>query len=200
MRRVARCNRSTRSPRHLSTLARRTPSGELTSRGYNIRRGCTAEGLISTSSSATARAAFRFPNFRAYMTARFLATVSSEMQAVAVGWQIFSITHRPLDLGLAGLAQFLPGIVLFLIAGQTADRIPRLRILRVCISAFSVCSLLLLGFAVRGLTNVYPIYAVLLLNGVVRAFNGPASQAFLPLLVPEEHFPNAVAWGSTVFQ
>jgi MFS family permease len=134
------------------------------------------------------------------MTARFLATVSSEMQAVAVGWQIFSITHRPLDLGLAGLAQFLPGIVLFLIAGQTADRIPRLRILRVCIAAFSVCSLLLLGFAVRGLTNVYPIYAVLLLNGVVRAFNGPASQAFLPLLVPEEHFPNAVAWGSTVFQ
>jgi MFS family permease len=134
------------------------------------------------------------------MTARFLATASSEMQAVAVAWQIFGITHRPLDLGLVGLAQFLPGVLLFLIAGHAADRIPRQRILQACFAAFSLCSLLLLGFAVRGLSSVYPVYAVLLLNGVVRAFNGPASQAFLPLLVTEEHFPNAVAWGSSIFQ
>jgi MFS family permease len=134
------------------------------------------------------------------MTGRFLATVSSEMQAVAVAWQIFGITHRPLDLGLVGLAQFLPGVVLFLIAGHTADRISRQRILQTCFAAFSLCSLLLLAFAVRGLSSVYPVYAVLLLNGVVRAFNGPASQAFLPQLVPQEDFPNAVAWGSSVFQ
>lgn len=134
------------------------------------------------------------------MTGRFLATVSSEMQAVAVGWQIFSITHRPLDLGLAGLAQFLPGILLFLAAGQAADRFPRQRILQCCFAAFSLCSMLLLLFAVRDVPNVYPIYGVLLLNGVVRAFNGPASQAFLPLLVPAEDFPNAVAWGSSIFQ
>jgi MFS family permease len=151
-------------------------------------------------SSAAARAAFRYPNFRAYMTGRFLATVSSEMQAVAVGWQIFSITHRPLDLGLAGLAQFLPGIFLFLVAGQAADRFPRQRILQCCFAAFSLCSMLLLLFAVRDVPHVYPIYGVLLLNGVVRAFNGPASQAFLPLLVPAEDFPNAVAWGSSIFQ
>ena len=134
------------------------------------------------------------------MTARFLAAASSEMQAVAVAWQIFGITHRPLDLGLAGLAQFLPGVILFPIAGHAADRFPRQRILQTCFAAFSLCSLLLLGFAMRGLSSVYPVYAVLLLNGVVRAFNGPASQAFLPLLVTEEHFPNAVAWGSSVFQ
>jgi MFS family permease len=134
------------------------------------------------------------------MTARFLAAASSEMQAVAVAWQIFGITHRPLDLGLAGLAQFLPGVILFLVAGHAADRFPRQRILQTCFAAFSLCSLLLLGFAMRGLSSVYPVYAVLLLNGVVRAFNGPASQAFLPLLVTEEHFPNAVAWGSSVFQ
>jgi MFS family permease len=134
------------------------------------------------------------------MTARFLAAASSEMQAVAVAWQIFGITHRPLDLGLVGLAQFLPGIVLFLIAGHAADRFPRQRILQACFAAFSLCSLLLLGFAMHGLRSVYPIYAVLLLNGTVRAFNGPASQALLPLLVTEEHFPNAVAWGSSIFQ
>jgi MFS family permease len=134
------------------------------------------------------------------MTGRFLATVSSEMQAVAVAWQIFGITHRPLDLGLVGLAQFLPGVVLFLIAGHAADRISRQRILQTCFAAFSLCSLLLLGFAARGLSSVYPLYAVLLLNGVVRAFNGPAWQAFLPQLVPQEDFPNAVAWGASIFQ
>jgi len=134
------------------------------------------------------------------MTARFLATVSSEMQAVAVAWQIFGITHRPLDLGLVGLAQFLPGVFLFLLAGHAADRFSRKRILQLCYVGFSLCALLLLGFALRGLHSVYPVYAVLLWNGVVRSFNGPSSQAFLPLLVAEEDFPNAVAWGSSIFQ
>jgi len=134
------------------------------------------------------------------MTGRFLAAASSEMQAVGVAWQIFGITHRPLDLGLVGLAQFLPGVFLFLVAGHAADRISRQRILQACFLAFSLCSALLLWFAVRGLHSVYPVYAVLVLNGVIRAFNGPASQAFLPLLVEEEDFPNAVAWGSSIFQ
>ena len=134
------------------------------------------------------------------MLARFLAVASSEMQSVAVGWQIYNLTHRPLDLGLVGLAQFAPGILLFLVAGHAADRFPRRRILEVCYGAFAMCTLALLAATLRGLTTVWPIYAVLLANGVVRAFSGPASQAFLPLLVAEEHFPNAVAWGSSVFQ
>lgn len=134
------------------------------------------------------------------MSARVLITTAAEMQAVAVGWQIYSLTHRPLDLGLVGLAQFSPGILLFLIAGHTADRFPRQRILQTCYGGFALCSLLLLSLSLRGLHAVWPIYAVLLFNGVVRAFNGPASQAFLPLLVPAEHFPNAVTWGSSIFQ
>jgi MFS family permease len=145
-----------------------------------------------------ARAAFRYPNFRYATTARFLSVASSEMQAVAVGWQIFNLTHRPLDLGLVGLAQFAPGIFLFLLAGHTADRISRQRILLACYGGFSLCSLLLLGLTLHGLTAVWPIYAVLLGNGVVRAFLGPASQAFLPSLVTDEHFPNAVAWDSSI--
>jgi MFS family permease len=152
------------------------------------------------SSDPAARVAFRYSSFRYYMFARFLTTTSSEMQAVAVAWQVYAITNRPLDLGLVGLAQFLPGVFLFLIAGHTADRVPRRRILQLCYAAFSVCSLLLLALALRGGASVFPIYAVLLLNGMVRSFNGPAGQAFLPLLVPEKHFPNAVAWGSSIFQ
>jgi len=148
----------------------------------------------------TGRIAFTYPNFRSYMAARFLATASSEMQSVAVAWQIYGLTHRPIDLGLVGLAQFLPGILLFLVAGHTADRVPRRRILEFCLAGFSVCSALLLFFTLRGVASVLPIYGVLVLNGVIRAFNGPASQAFLPLLVEERHFPNAVAWSSSIFQ
>src|SRR5207245_3958213 len=94
----------------------------------------------------------------------------------------------------------LPGVLLFLIAGHAADRFPRQRILQACYAAFCLCSALLLFFALHGLASVYPIYLVLLLNGVVRAFNGPASQAFLPLLVAKEHFPPAVAWIASSFQ
>jgi MFS family permease len=151
-------------------------------------------------SEGSSRAAFRHRNFRFYLPARFLVTISSEMQSLAVGWQIYSLTHRPLDLGLAGLAQFLPGICLFLVAGQTADRVSRRRILQFCYASFCVCSLLLLGITVSGNSSKYAIYSVLLLNGAVRAFNMPASQAFVPLLVPADVFPNAVAWSSSVFQ
>jgi MFS family permease len=150
--------------------------------------------------ASSAREAFRYPNFRYFMSARVLITTASEMQAVAVGWQIYSLTHRPLDLGLVGLAQFAPGILLFLIAGHVADRFPRQRILEACYGGFGLCSVLLLALTLRGVVDVWPIYAVLLFNGIVRAFNGPASQAFMPLLVPAEHFPNAVTWGSSIFQ
>ncbi len=151
-------------------------------------------------SASQARVAFRYPNFRLFMTARFLSIVSSEMISVAVGWQIYGLTHRPLDLGLVGLAQFAPGVLLFLIAGHVADRVARQSILRICYAAFAVCSAVLLALALRGLTSVWPIYAVLLANGAVRAFNGPAGQAFLPQLVKPEHFANAVTWGSSFFQ
>src|ERR1039457_3144939 len=144
--------------------------------------------------------AFRHANFRYYLMVRVLTTTASEMQAVAVAWQVYALTHRPLDLGLVGLGQFLPGILLFLVAGQTADRFARQRILQACCGGFALCSLMLLGLTWHGLFSVFPIYGVLLLNGIARAFNGPASQAFLPLLVTEEHFPKAVAWNSSIFQ
>src|SRR2546425_2350238 len=122
------------------------------------------------------RVAFTHPAFTLFQIARFMIVAAVEMQAVAVGWQVYEITKRPLDLGLVGLAQFLPGILLFLISGHAADRIPRQRILQACYAAFSFCSLLLLALTMRAVASVYPLYAVLLMNGVVRAFNGPASQ------------------------
>src|ERR1700723_3532712 len=108
------------------------------------------------------RVAFQYPNSRYYMTDRFLATAASEMQAVAVGWQVYSITHRPLDLGLVGLAQFLPGVLLFLVAGHAADRFPRRRIIMTCFAGFSLCSLALLALTAMAIRSTWPIYAVLL--------------------------------------
>jgi MFS family permease len=132
--------------------------------------------------------------------ARFSIVASTEMQSVAVGWQVYEITRRPLDLGLAGLAQFLPGILLFLVAGHVADRFERRKLIVLCYSGFALCSALLLFLSLRGVHSVYPIYVVLVFLGVVRSLNGPVSRALLPQLVPEEHFPSAIAWASSVFQ
>lgn len=148
----------------------------------------------------TGRIAFTYPDFVLYQFARFLTNVGLEMQSVAVGWQVYEITRRPLDLGLVGLAQFFPAFLLFLVAGHTADRYSRRNIVMVCYGGFAFCSTLLLVIALRRPSQVAPIYGVLVMIGIVRSFVGPAAQSLVPQLVPEQHFANAVAWGSTVFQ
>jgi MFS family permease len=152
------------------------------------------------SAGSGARIAFHYPDFVLFQLARFCIVVSTEMQAVAVGWQVYEITKRPLDLGLVGLAQFLPGILLFLVSGNLADRFERRKLIVLCYAGFAVCSGSLLYISLRGTQSVYPIYAISVLLGVVRSLNGPVSRALLPQLVPEEHFPNAIAWASSVFQ
>jgi len=119
---------------------------------------------------------------------------------VAVGWQIYEITKNPLDLGLVGLAQFLPGILLFLVSGHAADRFNRRRLLIACHLGFAICFALLLWQSIHGVRSVVPIYAVLVLIGVVRSFSGPVTRAILPQVIPDEDFPNAVAWAASVFQ
>ncbi len=151
-------------------------------------------------SRAAGRVAFTYPSFVLFQLARFFIVLAAEMQSVAVGWQVYEITKRPLDLGLVGLAQFLPGILLFLVAGHAADRYDRRRLIVACYSGYAICAGSLLYLTVRGVHSVYPIYAVLVLLGVVRSFSGPVSRALLPQLVPEKDFVNAVAWASTVYQ
>jgi len=146
------------------------------------------------------RVAFTYPNFVSYTLARFFIVVALEMQSVAVGWQVYEITKRPLDLGYVGLAQFLPGFVLFLFAGHAADLYDRRKLLMWCYAGFALCSALLLAISWRAPQSVHAIYFVLVLLGVFRCFNWPASRALLPQLVPEEHFSNAVAWNASTFQ
>src|SRR5450631_4156319 len=121
-------------------------------------------------------------NFRFYLMVRVLTATATEMQALAVAWQVYSLTHRPLDLGLIGLAQFLPGILLFLVTGHVADRYDRRKLVVICFAAFGVCSAMLFVLGLRHVHSAYPIYAVMILNGIVRAFSGPVSRALLPQL------------------
>jgi len=138
-----------------------------------------------------------YPDLALYQVARFFVVLGLEMQSVAVGWQVYEITRRPLDLGLVGLAQFLPGVFFFLVAGHAADRHDRRKLLNICYVGFILCSAMLFALTIRGSRSVHLIYLVLLLLGLVRCFNWPASRALLPQLVPAEHFSKAVAWNAS---
>src|ERR1017187_484862 len=136
--------------------------------------------------------AFLSRDFRLYQTARLLVILGAEAQSVAVAWQVYQITHSEFDLGLTGLALFAPGILLMLAAGHVADRYDRRTIILVCYALQAVCTVALMRFALHPAGRIWPIYAVLLGVGMGRAFNGPASSALLPSLVPKHHFVNAV--------
>jgi MFS family permease len=155
--------------------------------------------MPATADARAGRAAFSHPGFVLFQVARFLIVAAVEMQAVAVGWQVYEITKRPLDLGYVGLAQFLPGILLFPVSGHASDHFERRHVLSACYSGYAVCFALLLALTQRT-PSVRAIYVVLILIGVVRSFNSTASRSILVQLVPEEHFPNAVAWNASIFQ
>ncbi|WP_420238492.1 MFS transporter [Telmatobacter bradus] len=158
---------------------------------------------MESSSRSTPRRgleAFASADFRRFQLARVMQTIGSAAQSVAVAWQVYSITHRPLDLGFTGLAQFLPGLIFLLPAGHTADRFDRRKIILLCYSLQMVCTVALLTLTLRGLHSILPVYAVLFVLGTARSFAGPANTSLIPHLVPEKYFVNAVTWGATCFQ
>jgi MFS family permease len=140
------------------------------------------------------------PGFVRFLSARLAVSIAVQMQSVAVGWQIYAITRDPLDLGLIGLSQFLPFVLLVLPAGHVADRRNRAAILSFCYALELLCALLLLAFTLSGLAVAWPVFAVMVIFGVARAFSMPAGQALLPNLVPPELFPRAVAVNSSTWQ
>src|SRR5579872_5694733 len=116
--------------------------------------------MPSTADARAGRAAFTHPGFVLFQIARFLIVAAVEMQAVAVGWQVYEITKRPLDLGYVGLAQFLPGILLFPISGHASDRFERRSVLSACYAGYAMCFALLLLLAEAGAHSVRSIYVV----------------------------------------
>jgi MFS family permease len=155
---------------------------------------------ITKAGMAQPAAAFRSRDFLRYQLARVVVIIGAEAQALAVAWQVYQITHRALDLGYTGLMLFLPGLVFILPAGHVADRFDRRQVILVCYTLQAVCTAVLFRFAWTGIDRVWPIFAILFVIGTGRAFSGPASSALVPHLVPQEHFVNAITWGSAIFQ
>ena len=146
-------------------------------------------------------AAFRHRPFRAYWAARFLTTFAAQIVSVAVGWQIYDLTRDPFDLGLVGIVQFLPSLLLVLVTGAVSDRFGRRLVMGVASALEMACALALVALAVHGrLGGPLPIFAVLAVFGIARAFFGPASSSLVANLVPPEDFANAVAWNSSAWQ
>jgi MFS family permease len=141
-----------------------------------------------------------YTGFMRFLSARLLASVAVQMQTVAVGWQVYAITGDPLDLGLIGLSQFLPFVLLVLPAGHVADRHDRALILALCIALEFGCALLLLAFTLSGLAVAWPVFAVMVVFGIARAFSMPSGQAIMPNLVPPSLFSRAVAVNSSTWQ
>ncbi|HET8777881.1 MAG TPA: MFS transporter, partial [Candidatus Limnocylindria bacterium] len=142
----------------------------------------------------------RHPDLRRYLTARFIASIATQVQTVAVGWQVFRATGDPFDLGLVALSQFLPFVLLILPAGHVADRYDRRRIQLVTYVLLAACAATLLGLALGGNVDTGPVFAVMVLFGIARAFNHPVGQALLPNLAPIALFPRAVAVNSSLGQ
>jgi MFS family permease len=138
----------------------------------------------------------RYRDYAVYAGARFFNSLAWGMLSVAVGWQVYQLTHNALLLGLTGLCQFLPFVLLVLPAGHVADRSDRRLILVWAYAVQCACSGVMLLFTLSGSTQVWPIFAAMILAGCARAFSMPATQAMVPNLVPREAFPQAVAFNS----
>jgi MFS family permease len=145
-------------------------------------------------------AAFRHRDFTFYWFAQLCQLVPMQMMAVVIGWQVYQITGNPLDLGLIGLAEFLPVPLLVLLAGHASDRFDRRRVIQISDGARALMALALLKITFDGAAEVWPFYLLALGMGVTRAFGAPAGRAMLPDLVPLEVMANAVAWRSSGFQ
>lgn len=149
--------------------------------------------------SRRSREVFKIRDFRLMLLARAFSSLAIPMLIVAVGWNVYDLTRDPLYLGYVGLTLFLPQILLTLPAGHIADLIDRRVILLICFSVLALSAALLAIFVLLKMRTVAPIFAVLLLYACANSFLRPASTSLVPLLVPKEQLPSAVAWNSSTW-
>jgi MFS family permease len=150
---------------------------------------------------------FAFPAFRCYWVARFTTVIAQNAMVVVIGWQVYDIARATmgmkaaaLQLGLIGLAQFLPLLALTLVVGWTADRIDRRWIARGAVTLELGCAAALALLAWAGSTSLPALFMVAALLGVARAFASPALSALAPNLVPHAVLPRAIAASAIAWQ
>ncbi len=151
---------------------------------------------------------FQHRPFAQFLAGRWFATLAVQMQLTAMGWQIYdaarargqSVEESAFVLGLVGLAQFLPLLVLSLFGGQAADRYNRRLILTACLGAKALIALILASTANMSTAVVIPtIFAAAIGAGALNAFLPPAASALMPMLLPRDELPKGIAWSSLAF-
>ncbi|GBF48763.1 ABC transporter permease [Leptospira ryugenii] len=150
-------------------------------------------------------AIFKHRDFRIFIIARFFMVLAINIQATIVGWQIYDLTGNILDLGIVGLVEAIPSILVSLYAGHLADMKERRAIILVCLFGLFLCSLslLLLASKLNFLLVEYsatPIFLIILVSGIARGFISPAIFSFVTQLVPRDMYPHSAAWMGTSFQ
>jgi MFS family permease len=144
--------------------------------------------------------AFVHRGYRLFWLARMFSTFAALVISVAVGWQVYDITRDPFDLGLVGLIQFAPSLLLVLITGALSDRFNRRMIISICQIAEGIAAFVLLVLTWTGTVSVGHIFALLVVFGIARAFLNPAAQSLVPNVVPPQDLSSAIAWNSSAWQ
>jgi MFS family permease len=155
---------------------------------------------MSLVTSADRFAAFRHVSYTRFFFARFLVSFAAQIISVSVGWQMYDQTGSAIYLGLIGLVQFLPSLLLTLVTGSVADRYSRRHIVAICTLVGALCSVALWVMTSTGAFAPLPVFLILTVMGIERAFLGPATQSLAPNLIPPEDLSNAVAWNSSSWQ
>jgi len=145
-------------------------------------------------------AAFRHRSYTLFFFARFLAAFATQIISVAVGWQMYEVTKSAFLLGMIGLVQFLPALLLILVTGSVTDRYNRRAIVSICLTISALCAAALLLLTISGSFSPIPVFIVLVVFGIERAFTGPAVQSLAPNLVPEKDLANSFAWNASSWQ
>ncbi|MGB7304434.1 MAG: MFS transporter [Burkholderiaceae bacterium] len=143
---------------------------------------------------------FTYRPFAIFWASRVIGGLALQMQVVAVGWQVYELTGDPLDLGLVGLIQFFPSIILLLLVGQVADRMNRRWVVFFARILLALAVSVLVVASATGQISRDLIFVVVFFIGIAQAFHMPTSQAMIPGLVPAAALPKAIAWGSIGFQ
>jgi MFS family permease len=150
--------------------------------------------------STAGGSAFRHRDFALFWVSLVTEALALQMAVVAIGWQVYTTSGRALDLGLLGLAEFLPLLLLALPAGQLADRLPRRNLLTVMASSNVLVLAGLLAVTVADTGHLWPFFALAFVQGVGSAIGAPAGRALTPSLVPQEILVSALAQRSIAFQ
>jgi MFS family permease len=137
------------------------------------------------------------PAFAHFLLARFAASLAYQIVSVAVGWQIYALTGDALDLGLIGLAQFGPMLVLTLLVGHVADRYDRRKIVAVCMGLEAVAAGVLATVSLTGLADQWIVYLAIIIISSARAFEAPTLPALIPAVVPRHLIPRATAMSTS---